>query len=261
MPDPFCAHMKNSVAPTVLCLPNEKQPRCGKRVHTSATTITENAFRCQHMTLTWVVGPLGQHTTKTAEAAALVRTFYNDLYRSADGPFVYTPSSSGARAEPLSSNEVFRALTQLKSQGAAGPDRVLPLAAKLAAPHLALPLCSLFNDMLANDVIPPTLTAARQSPTTDGAPYPESPAARPSPEHPAARHHKAARHRRVRAATEMALRGKGSSARRDALDPDDDDVDTRRDPTHWPTTAPLGRRAARGGGERLAKGRYVTVLE
>uniref|UniRef100_A0A914WLJ8 Endonuclease/exonuclease/phosphatase domain-containing protein n=1 Tax=Plectus sambesii TaxID=2011161 RepID=A0A914WLJ8_9BILA len=49
----------------------------------------------------------GQHTTTTAEAAALVRTFYNDLYRSADGPFVYTPSSSVARAEPLSTSEVF----------------------------------------------------------------------------------------------------------------------------------------------------------
>uniref|UniRef100_A0A914XRF7 Endonuclease/exonuclease/phosphatase domain-containing protein n=1 Tax=Plectus sambesii TaxID=2011161 RepID=A0A914XRF7_9BILA len=58
----------------------------------------------------------GQHTTTTAEAAALVRTFYNDLYRSADGPFVYTPSSSVARAEPLSTSEVFRALAQLKSQ-------------------------------------------------------------------------------------------------------------------------------------------------
>uniref|UniRef100_A0A914W977 Reverse transcriptase domain-containing protein n=1 Tax=Plectus sambesii TaxID=2011161 RepID=A0A914W977_9BILA len=104
----------------------------------------------------------GQHTTTTAEAAALVRTFYNNLYRSANGPFVYTPSSSVAWAEPLSTSEVFQALAQLKSQGAAGPDRVLPLAAKLAAPHLALPLCSLFNDMLTDDVIPPTLTAARK---------------------------------------------------------------------------------------------------
>uniref|UniRef100_A0A914XHK9 Reverse transcriptase domain-containing protein n=1 Tax=Plectus sambesii TaxID=2011161 RepID=A0A914XHK9_9BILA len=103
----------------------------------------------------------GQHTTTTAEAAALIRTFYNNLYRSANGPFIYTPSSSVTWAKPLSSNEVFQALAQLKSQRAAGPDRVLPLAAKLAAPHLALPLCSLFNDMLADDVIPPTLTAAR----------------------------------------------------------------------------------------------------
>uniref|UniRef100_A0A914X562 Reverse transcriptase n=1 Tax=Plectus sambesii TaxID=2011161 RepID=A0A914X562_9BILA len=94
----------------------------------------------------------GQHMTTTAEAAALICTFYNDLYRSIDGPFVYTPSSSIAWAQLLSSNEVFRALAQLKSQGAARPDRVLPLAAKLAAPHLALPLCLLFNNMLADDV-------------------------------------------------------------------------------------------------------------
>uniref|UniRef100_A0A914USY1 Reverse transcriptase domain-containing protein n=1 Tax=Plectus sambesii TaxID=2011161 RepID=A0A914USY1_9BILA len=103
----------------------------------------------------------GQHTTTTAEAAALIRTFYNDLYRSAYRPFIYMPSSSIAQAKPLSSNKVFQALAQLKSQGAAGLDRVLPLATKLAAPHLALPLCSLFNNMLADDVIPPTLTAAR----------------------------------------------------------------------------------------------------
>uniref|UniRef100_A0A914XHY4 Uncharacterized protein n=1 Tax=Plectus sambesii TaxID=2011161 RepID=A0A914XHY4_9BILA len=76
----------------------------------------------------------GQHTTTTAEAAALVYTFYTDLYRSDDGSFVYTPSSD-ARAKPLSTNEVFRALTQLKSQGAAGMDQVLPLAImKLESP-------------------------------------------------------------------------------------------------------------------------------
>uniref|UniRef100_A0A914VVS2 Reverse transcriptase domain-containing protein n=1 Tax=Plectus sambesii TaxID=2011161 RepID=A0A914VVS2_9BILA len=90
----------------------------------------------------------GQHTMTTAEAAALVHTFYSDLYCYANGPFIYTPSSSVARAEPLSSNKVFQVLAQLKSQGAAGP-------------HLALPLCLLFNDMLTDDVIPPMLATTR----------------------------------------------------------------------------------------------------
>uniref|UniRef100_A0A914VJK4 Reverse transcriptase domain-containing protein n=1 Tax=Plectus sambesii TaxID=2011161 RepID=A0A914VJK4_9BILA len=58
------------------------------------------------------------------------------------------------------------------------------------------------------------------------------PTTRPTTEHPTPWHHEAARHRRMRAATEIALHGKGSSARRDALDPDDDDLDARRNLTH-----------------------------
>uniref|UniRef100_A0A914XQ72 Uncharacterized protein n=1 Tax=Plectus sambesii TaxID=2011161 RepID=A0A914XQ72_9BILA len=85
----------------------------------------------------------------------------------------------------------------------------------------------------------------------DGAPHTQSLAARLTAEHPAAWHHKVARHRQVRAATEVALRGEGSRARLDALDTNDDVMDARRDLTRWPTATPLGQRAAWGGGEPL----------
>ena len=102
----------------------------------------------------------GRHTTTTADTANLVRTYYNVLYCSNDGPFNYTPSPT-THITPFTTDEVRRALYQLKSRGAAGADGVQPLAAKLAAPYLTPPLCALFNEMIAADDIPPVLASSR----------------------------------------------------------------------------------------------------
>ncbi|XGW31396.1 hypothetical protein V3C99_009956 [Haemonchus contortus] len=103
--------------------------------------------------------PDGTLTTAPQEAMAIATTFYNDLYRSRDGPFVF--SAIGSLRRPITAEELRNACRRIRGNTAPGADGIPSGATKHLVPLCAEDLANALNHHFEVNEFPESFMKAK----------------------------------------------------------------------------------------------------
>jgi hypothetical protein len=96
--------------------------------------------------------PDGTLTTRTGELAEQVSSFYNALYSSSDGPFIF--DARGPLSRPITGQELRNAAAKIRGNKAPGIDGIRSRAAKYGTEVFADELASTVNKMFEENEVP-----------------------------------------------------------------------------------------------------------